>query len=308
MMIDLTDIILVSKKQNFSRSFKMPSHSFIIAFVVLLSIIASTIILSSYNAREIFIAMSARKSEHENKLLLSRLDSLNNLVALTHRNFDRYIEQDNRERTYWQMQFVHPDIWSMGIGGTDVRPLEKALSDRANSILNQLYESLDVLKGKCELRKTSLNDIRQKIENKLYLWAHRPSIHPVPGHRLGSGFGYRVDPINKKTIRMHWGIDIGAPRGTDILATADGVVSHAGWNRGYGLCLDIDHGFGFKTRYAHCNSIVVNKGDFVKRGQVIAKIGDTGRTTCPHLHYEVHVSGVKVDPKPYIDLSSVVVD
>jgi murein DD-endopeptidase MepM/ murein hydrolase activator NlpD len=307
-MIDFTDIVLVSRKHNFLRIFKLPKHSFIVACVILFSIIASTVFLSSYNAREIFVAMSAWKSEYENESLISRLDSLNNLVALTHQDFDRHIEQDNRERTYWQMVFVHPDVWSMGIGGTDAKTPEKALSGHANGILNQLYESLDVLKGKCELRKTSLNDIVQKMESKVYLWSHIPSINPVPGHRLGSGFGYRVDPINKKMIKMHWGLDIGAPRGTDILASADGVVSCTGWNRGYGLCLDIDHGFGFKTRYAHCNCILVKKGDFVKRGQVIATIGDTGRTTCPHLHYEVHVSGVKVDPKPYIDLSSVVVD
>jgi murein DD-endopeptidase MepM/ murein hydrolase activator NlpD len=308
MMIDFTDIVLVSKKHNFLRIFKLPKHSFIVTCVILFGIIASTVFLSSYNAREIFVAMSARKSECENESLINRLDSLNNLVALTHRDFDRHIEQDNRERTYWQMVFVHPDVWSMGIGGSDAKAPEKALSDRANGILNQLYESLDVLKGKCELRDTSLNDIIQKMESKVYLWSHIPSINPVPGRRLGSGFGYRVDPINKKMIKMHWGLDIGAPRGTDILASADGVVSYTGWNRGYGLCLDIDHGFGFKTRYAHCNCILVKKGDFVKRSQVIATIGDTGRTTCPHLHYEVHVSGVKVDPKPYIDLSNVVVD
>ncbi|GAI17727.1 unnamed protein product [marine sediment metagenome] len=107
---------------------------------------------------------------------------------------------------------------------------------------------------------------------------------------------------------MHWGIDIGAPRGTNILASADGVVSYIGWNVGYGHTLDIDHGFGFRTRYAHCQRILVEKGDFVKRGQVIAAVGSTGRSIAPHLHYEVHISGVKVNPKPYIDLSSVVID
>jgi murein DD-endopeptidase MepM/ murein hydrolase activator NlpD len=89
---------------------------------------------------------------------------------------------------------------------------------------------------------------------------------------------------------------------------ADGVVSYIGWNGGYGHTLDIDHGFGFRTRYAHCQRILVEKGDFVKRGQIIAKVGNTGRSIAPHLHYEVHVSGVKVNPKPYIDLSSVVID
>lgn len=307
-MMDFTNIIFISKKHNFSRSIRLPNHSLIVIFTILVLIITATIILSSYNAKEIFAELNTRKSVQENESLLSRLDSLNSLITVTHRNFNKHIVQDNRERTFWQMIYVHPDIWSMGIGGSDVRPLHDALSDRANGLLIQLYESLDVLKGKCELRQTSLNDISKNIDKKLYLWSHIPSLHPVPGRHLGSGFGYRVDPINKRTIKMHWGLDIGAPIGTQILAAADGVISYTGWNRGYGLCVDIDHGFGFKTRYAHCNCILVKVGDLVKRGQVIAQVGATGRVTCSHLHYEVHISGVKVDPRPYIDVTSVVVD
>jgi murein DD-endopeptidase MepM/ murein hydrolase activator NlpD len=307
-MMDFSNIIFVSKKHNFSRSLRLPRYSLVIGIAVIFAVIASTIILSSYNAREIFAEFNTHKSEQENELLLSKLDSLNNVITTTHRDFNDQIAQDNRERTYWQMAYVHPDIWSMGIGGTDVRLPEEALSDRANGILNQVYESLDVLKGKCELRKTSLADIGYNVEKKIYLWSHIPSLHPLPGHRIGSGFGYRVDPIDKRTIKMHWGVDIGAPIGTGIHAAADGIVSYTGWNSGYGLCIDVDHGFGFKTRYAHCNCILVKVGDLVKRGDVIAEVGATGRVTCSHLHYEVHVSGVKVDPKTYIDVTGVVVD
>jgi len=307
-MMDYSNIIIVSKKRNFSRSIRLPKYSIIVSFAVIFAIIVSTIILSSLNAREIFAQFSTHKSEQENDLLLVRLDSLNDVITVTHQYFNEQIARDNRQRTYWQMAYVHPDIWSMGIGGIDVRPSEEVLSDRANGILNQVYESLDVLKGKCELRKTSLGDISLNVEKKLYLWSHIPSINPVPGHQVGSGFGYRVDPINKRTIKMHWGVDIGAPIGTGIHAAADGVISYTGWNSGYGLCVDLDHGYGFKTRYAHCNCILVKVGDLVKRGDVIAEVGATGRVTCSHLHYEVHVSGVKVDPKPYIDMTSVVVD
>jgi murein DD-endopeptidase MepM/ murein hydrolase activator NlpD len=307
-MMDFSNIIFVSKKHNFSRSYRLPKHLLIIVFLIIAVTIISTIILFSYNARAIFAEYSKHKNEQENKFLLNKLDSLNTALTTIHKNFDQYIAEDSRQRTYWQMAYIHPDIWLMGIGGTKVRPTEKALSDQANKILNQVYESLDVLKGKCELRQTSLNDIIKEAEKKQYLWSHIPSLHPVPGHRLGSGFGYRVDPIDKRTIRMHWGIDIGASIGTPILAAADGVVSYTGWNSGYGLCIDIDHGFGFKTRYAHCNCILVKPGDAVKRGQTIAEVGATGRATCSHLHYEVHVSGVKVDPKPYIDQTGVVVD
>ncbi len=307
-MRNSTDIIFISEKRNFLRCINLPPILIFIVSIILISIIISTAILFLYNTREIVVGMNIRQSEQEHNMLLAKLDYVSNLLNRTNNGFDNYIAQDNRERTFWQMAYIHSDIWSMGIGGNEYKPSQKYLSNRTNSILGEIYESIDVLKGKCYLRKTSLNDIENKIESKLYLWSHIPSIHPVPGRRLGSGFGYRVDPISKKSIRMHWGLDIGAPRGTNILATADGVVSYIGWNGGYGHTLDIDHGFGFRTRYAHCQRILVKKGDFVKRGQVIAKVGNTGRSIAPHLHYEVHVSGVKVNPKPYIDLSSVVIN
>ena len=303
-----TDIIFISKKRNFLHTIKLPPHLIFVVSIILISIIISTTILFLHNTREIFAGMNIKQSEQEHSMLLAKLDYLSKSLNLTHNNFDGFITQDNRQRTYLQMAYIHDDIWLMGIGGKEYRLSQKYLLKHTNNILDEIYESIDVLKGKCFLRKRSLNDIENKIESKLYLWAHIPSVHPVPGRRLGSGFGYRVDPINKKTIRMHWGIDIGAPRGTNIHATADGVVSYIGWNGGYGHTLDIDHGFGFRTRYAHCQRILVEKGDFVKRGQIIAKVGNTGRSIAPHLHYEVHVSGVKVNPKPYIDLSSVVID
>jgi len=307
-MRNSTDIIFISKKRNFLHTIKLPPYLIFVVSIILISIIISTTILFLHNTREIFAGMNIKQSAQEHSMLLAKLDYLSKSLNLTHNNFDGFITQDNRQRTYLQMAYIHDDIWLMGIGGKEYRLSQKYLLKHTNNILDDIYESIDVLKGKCFLRKRSLNDIENKIESKLYLWAHLPSIHPVPGRRLGSGFGYRVDPINKKTIKMHWGIDIGAPRGTNILATADGVVSYIGWNSGYGLELDIDHGFGFRTRYAHCQRILVEKGDFVKRGQVIAAVGSTGRSIAPHLHYEVHISGVKVNPKPYIDLSSVVID
>ncbi|MBA7513623.1 hypothetical protein ES705_05639 [subsurface metagenome] len=307
-MRNSTDIIFISKKRNFLHTIKLPPYLIFVVSIILISIIISTTILFLHNTREIFAGMNIKQSEQEHSMLLAKLDYLSKSLNLTHNNFDGFITQDNRQRTYLQMAYIHDDIWLMGIGGKEYRLSQKYLLKHTNNILDEIYESIDVLKGKCFLRKRSLNDIENKIESKLYLWAHIPSVHPVPGRRLGSGFGYRVDPINKKTIRMHWGIDIGAPRGTNILASADGVVSYIGWNVGYGHTLDIDHGFGFRTRYAHCQRILVEKGDFVKRGQIIAKVGNTGRSIAPHLHYEVHVSGVKVNPKPYIDLSSVVID
>jgi hypothetical protein len=239
---------------------------------------------------------------------MKKLDSLHRELDNLNSQFDVFIEEDDRQRSFWQMAHIHPDIWSMGVGGNKPLNHNGNLSKKTKLILESMYEAIDVLKGKCYLRNVSVRDIQDQISSKHMLWSHIPSINPVPGYTLGSGFGYRRDPINKKILKMHWGVDIGAPRGTNILAAADGKVSHTGWNSGYGLCIDIDHGYGFRTRYAHCNSIIVKEGDIVSRGQVIATVGSTGRTVAPHLHYEVHVSGVKVNPAPYIDQTEIVFD
>lgn len=276
--------------------------------IACLIITLSALILFFHNVHGAFIELNISEIERENQLFVKKLDSLRYFLGHAQSDFEVYISQDNRERTFWRMAYIHPDIWSMGIGGKGYDAPNEHLPRYTNQMLDEIYESIDVLKGKCLLRKASLDEIENQIERNIYLWTRIPSINPVPGRRIGSGFGYRVDPINKKSIRMHWGVDIGAPRGTPIHVSADGIVSYIGWNRGYGLTVDVDHGFGFKTRYAHCQKVLVKLGTLVKRGQIIATVGNTGRSTCPHLHYEVRVSGVKVNPANYINFSNVVLD
>lgn len=308
MMRECTQLILISKKHNFLWSGTIPRWFMRTALIVLTTMILATIVLLAYNTGEMVAEYNIHRSEKEHAMLLSRLDSIQGRVGSLHGDFDKQVSSDDRERTYWQMAYIHPDIWQMGVGGDQPLPADIAVSNHTRSILEDIYQTLDVLKGKCLLRNASLTDIETQMLERQALWACIPSTHPFPGQPLGSGFGYRVDPINKRSIRMHWGVDIGGPRGSSILATADGIVEYTGWNSGYGLMIELDHGYGFRTRYAHCNSILVKKDDVVKRGQVIGTVGSTGRAVAPHLHYEVHVSGVKTDPKPYIDLSDVVFD
>lgn len=307
-MRHMVDILAVSKRHNITWSIRLPLRSIIFLLVGCLIITLVTMFLFVRNARGAFIKLNISEIERENEFFLGKLDSLRHFLKHAQTDFNEHISQDNRERTFWRMAYIHPDIWSMGIGGKSYEPFSESISDHTRNVLNDIYESVDILKGKCLLRKASLEEIENQMEKNIYLWAHIPSVNPVPGRRIGSGFGYRVDPIDKKTIRMHWGVDIGAPRGTLIYASADGVISDVGWHHGYGLTIEIDHGFGFKTRYAHCKTTLVKKGTYVKRGQVIATVGNTGRSTCPHLHYEVHVSGVKVNPRNYIDFSDIIFD
>ena len=123
---------------------------------------------------------------------------------------------------------------------------------------------------------------------------------PVPGsQRITSAYGYRIHPVYK-TKKFHSGIDIGAGHGLNIIAVADGVVTLSATNGGYGKCIVINHGSGITTLYGHCSTLLVSKGDSVKRGQVIAKVGSTGVSTGPHLHFEVRKNGATTDPMAYI--------
>lgn len=142
------------------------------------------------------------------------------------------------------------------------------------------------------------------MESRLYDQKIRqfmvPTESPVPGVALGSRFGWRIDPVNGQRA-MHSGLDFPAPTGTPILAAAGGVVVTSDWHSAYGRTVEIDHGNGLVTRYAHASRLHVKKGDLVRRGQHIADVGNTGRSTGPHLHFEVLVSGVAQDPKVFLD-------
>lgn len=126
-----------------------------------------------------------------------------------------------------------------------------------------------------------------------------PSRMPLDGARLTSDFGMRTHPVLGGR-RNHKGIDLAAPTGTPIFATADGIVGRADWYSSYGLYVEIDHGADLETRYAHMSRLAVAEGEWVNKGDVIGYVGSTGRSTGPHLHYEVRMSGVAVNPIPYM--------
>lgn len=126
-----------------------------------------------------------------------------------------------------------------------------------------------------------------------------PSLTPVNGARMSSSFGYRNHPV-RGGRRMHKGVDLAAPTGTPVYATADAIVDLARWGRGYGLYIKLDHGADLETRYAHLSRLAVAPGDRVEKGDVIGYVGSTGWSTGPHLHYEVRVNGVAVDPIHYM--------
>lgn len=143
-----------------------------------------------------------------------------------------------------------------------------------------------------------LSELKEKVDQHQRRLAHRPAAWPVSG-RITSRFGLRRSPFGRGT-EYHEGIDIAAPYGAPVRATADGRVTFAGWRAGYGRLVIIDHGYGYQTVYGHNSQITVHVGQSVKRGDVIAHVGSSGRSSGPHVHYEVVYQGKKRNPLDYL--------
>lgn len=155
-------------------------------------------------------------------------------------------------------------------------------------------EAFAVFRRILGLIETRLESVRSGVEQRQALAAATPSIWPVPGW-LSSAFGNRQDPFTGQ-ITFHPGLDISANRGEPVLATADAMVSHAGYTGNYGNLVVLEHGFGISTKYGHLSKLAVSSGQMVRRGDIVGYVGSTGRSTSPHLHYEVWVNGRLTNP------------
>ncbi len=171
-----------------------------------------------------------------------------------------------------------------------------------SELVKSIAEQLNNLAYRTAFQVKSFDEIAGLVKNKEKLLASTPSIQPVSNknlNRVASGFGYRIDPVYKDR-RVHQGLDFTAPMGTPIYATADGRVKDAGFNTGgLGNRVVISHGFGYETVYGHMVRIKARVGENVKRGEVIGYVGNSGKSTGPHCHYEVHRKGIPVDPIYY---------
>jgi len=199
-----------------------------------------------------------------------------------------------------KLQPVNISTKKMGVGGFPQS--EEFYSLDLDSSVKGLEKQIDKIYNLVELEKQSFNKAGKKLEELRDKLSHIPSIRPTQGY-ITSGFGWRRHPITGKR-EFHYGYDIANRPYTPIVATADGTVSSVRRYRGYGLIVEIDHGYGFSTRYAHLARAYVQKGQKVKRGQKIAAMGSSGFVTGTHLHYEVRVLGRAVNPMNYFDTYS----
>jgi murein DD-endopeptidase MepM/ murein hydrolase activator NlpD len=295
------EIILISSKENKRINLQVRFVFMLMAALALILLI----ILFVYN---ISIFASHRVDQQrliqlnsENKIVRQEIDRFKTKFAELTVIIDSLESYDKRLRSYASLEPINDDIRKMGVGGTTQYD-DKELSHEMKDTLVSLSQTMDNLLARSRLQRKSFKEIISHLDKKRYLRDHTPSVIPVQGWFI-SGFGYRIDPFTG-SVKMHEGLDIAAPPGTPIIAPADGMVLFVGERGGFGLTLEIDHGHGYSTLYAHCQRIKVEEGDVVRRGEIVAFVGNTGKSTGPHLHYEVRVAGVPRNPFDYVIVAS----
>ena len=224
-------------------------------------------------------------------LMNGKLDQLADVLG------DIEKRDDEIYRTIFEAGPIPNELRTAGFGGAN---RYKNLEGFNNSeLLIDTRKKLDKIANRTYVQSKSFDDVVEMAREKEQMLASIPAIQPVANKdlkRMASGFGYRIHPIYK-VRKMHWGMDFTAPTGTPIYATGDGKVTTQKNSRsGYGNHIIIDHGYGYETLYGHMSKVEARRGQKVKRGDIIGYVGSTGRSTAPHLHYEVIKDGRKINP------------
>ncbi len=276
-------VLVALKRRNRFLNLSVPVSSVLLAGIALAGLFVGGGMLGWLVVGRLTGSDELGRLARENASLRARLDYYAAAVD-TFQQFIAETEQmDNRFRAAMDLSLIPSDIRLLGIGGKQ----PPAPEPRVDNLLRRI-----------RFEQQSLAEIASAVRKQEARLTNTPSIWPVLGW-VTSGFGFRCDPFTGRRT-MHEGIDIVAPAGARIVASADGRVVYAGWKSGWGRVVEIDHGFGIRTFYGHCRSLKVNVGDRVTRGQMIATVGSSGRATGVHLHYGVMANGCWVNPRNYI--------
>lgn len=242
---------------------------------------------------------TAAELSNENSILKDKIQSLNARLVDVTTSLKEFAQSDNQLRTAVNLPKIDIETRSMGTGGVDVNTFDGLVSTDAAELLTSSSILLDKIEKEVSLQQESYHQIYRKQEENKQLFSSLPAIKPMVGTYTYHSFGMRRDPF-LGTMRMHEGVDIHNDIGTPVYATGDGVVAFSGaTGSSYGIALEVNHGFGYKSWYAHLSKVVARSGQKVKRGQLVAYSGNTGRSTGPHLHYEIRRNGVQQNPVEY---------
>ncbi len=239
-------------------------------------------------------SLKVKQIQDRYEIIDKRIDVLSNVLK------DLNDRDDNIYRVIFEAEPLPSKLRQMQIDRAKIYDDLKNLSE--SEILTKTLAKLEKLEKETYVQSKSYDELMRMLENKEEMLACIPAIQPVSNKelkRIASGFGMRIDPVYK-TLKMHTGLDFTAEIGTPVHATGDGIVEIAGpQNDGYGNKVVINHGWGYETLYGHNSKVLVHAGEKIKRGQIIALVGSTGKSTGPHCHYEVWKNGTKIDPVNY---------
>jgi len=287
-----------SKSKQKLKQFEYLSPKSILIYLIvlffLLGVSFGTINLVDYFSLS---SNSVSALKYENKILREKLNSL----TAQYKEFDNDLKKLLTENNYLRLAANLPplsdDEITLGVGGTE---FESSVKSNISSFknLDELSKYVDGLTLKFKFEKTEHQTISSKLKENELLYSSIPAIKPCQGEVGQNGFGMREHPI-LGINKMHEGIDIITDVGTKVRSTGNGIVSFVGQRGGYGLTIEIEHQAGYKTVYGHLSRVLVSEGQKISRGSIIALTGNSGLSTGPHLHYEVHHEGIKLDPSQF---------
>jgi len=263
----------------------------LLAFFLLLGVGAFSTVDYLTHRRDNYNFVQLKREKEQLKKELSNMQLVISDLKL---GMNELMAKEKNIRLVFGFPEVDDAVREVGVGGPNPFPY----SAGSDAELDQAVADVDKLLRQTRFEQQSLNQIHDQLLEKKDLLEHTPSIAPTDGY-LSRGFGVRTDPFTGLR-QPHWGIDLAADIGTPVCASASGTVFFTGWHYGLGRLAIIDHGYGYRTHYGHLSQIKVKKGQRVKRGDVIGVVGNTGYSTGPHLHYEVHLKGEPVNPQNYI--------
>jgi murein DD-endopeptidase MepM/ murein hydrolase activator NlpD len=283
------------------RHFSLPKYA-VKGFFALIGVIFVLSIFLIYRyiglSRDVIELQGLRKETREQRLQIRQFI---HKVKDFEQQMVRLEKFDKKLRVITSLERDGSSVRKWGVGGPNHEEIDiydPILPSKGEDVIEELEKDINELNNQAKFQEISFQELDEFFKGQESLLSSTPSIWPVRGW-VTSGFGYRVSPFtNMKEV--HDGIDVATRMNAPVISPADGIIVRVGNDISYGNILEIDHGYGVVTRYGHNSRILVNMGDMVKRGQVVAEVGNTGRSTGPHLHYEVFMKGIPVNPLNYI--------
>ena len=236
----------------------------------------------------------------ENRFQKTHIIALTKKINHINQNMAKLQEFERKLRVMANLEPSKQQDQLLAVGGSNTSTFASEYQPKEvhKELIQQIHSSLEDLETKTEIASISQSQLNDFLKEQKSILACTPSIRPTGGW-FSSAFGYRISPFTNQR-EFHKGIDIATRIGTPIIAPADGLVVHANKEGNFGNMIAINHGYNLKTRYGHLSKYRIKKGQYVKRGQIIGEVGNTGRCTGPHLHYEVLLNGVPVNPVRFI--------